>query len=149
MAGRLGPPSIPHDDVVRSFISLEMPGGGLWSTVDDLLRFGRAMLGGGSLDGTRILGRPFVDLMLRDHTADVRELDTGRRPCYGLGWGRPGLGRGSPASPSAAGHGGATGSTLLVDPAFDLVVVYLRNVWGVSMLATDEAVQAVYSSLDR
>jgi CubicO group peptidase (beta-lactamase class C family) len=148
LEGAFGPEGAANEDILRYFAALAMPGGGLWSTVDDVVRFGRAMLGRGTLDGTRVLGRPFVDLMTRVHTDDLHDLADGQRPYYGLGWGRPGLRRGSPASPSAFGHSGATGSALLVDPANDLVVVYLRNRWGVSMTATDEAVQAVYAALE-
>lgn len=147
LAGSLGPPGTPRDEVLAGFISLALPGGGLWSTADDLVRFGRAMLLGGTLDGARVLGRPFVDLMTRLQTDGIFEIGTGRAPGYALGWGRPGLGRGSPASASAFGHNGASGSTLIVDPAEDLVVVYLRNDWGATMTATDEAVQAVYAAL--
>jgi CubicO group peptidase (beta-lactamase class C family) len=143
-----GPPGLPRDEVLARVISLALPGGGLWSTADDLVRFGRAMLLGGTLDGARVLGRPFVELMTRHQTDGILEFGTGRAPGYALGWGRPGLGRGSPASPSSFGHNGASGSTLVVDPAEDLVIVYLRNDWGATMTATDEAVQAVYAALD-
>ena len=132
----------------RYFASLEAPGGGLWSTAEDLVRFGRAMLLGGTLDGARVLGEPFVRLMTREHTADVREMGAPpRSPGYGLGWSLPGLGHVSPASASAFGHGGASGSALLVDPDHDLVVVYLRNEWGAEAWPTDEAIQAVYAAL--
>jgi CubicO group peptidase (beta-lactamase class C family) len=146
--GRVGPPGIPYDLMVSIFVSLEMPGGGLWSTADDLVRFGRAILRGGSLDGRRVLGRPFVDLMTRTHTNGVRELGSDRDPTYALGWARLGLGHGSPAGPHAVGHSGASGSILVVDPDRDLVVVYLRNVWGVAMTATDEAISTVYAALE-
>lgn len=107
------------------------------------------MLGGGALDGTRVLGRPFVELMTREHTGDVLEAGTPpRSPHYGLGWALPGQGPGSPASTRAFGHTGATGSQLIVDPAWDLVVVYLRNEWDADMVQTDEAIQAVYAALD-
>jgi CubicO group peptidase (beta-lactamase class C family) len=125
-----------------------MPGGGLWSTADDIVRFGRAILGGGTLDGGRILGQPFVGLMTRTHTAGLREVGSERDPLYGLGWGRLGLGRGLAAGPNAVGHSGATGSMLVVDPDHDLVVVYLRNVWGTPMTAADEAINAVYAALE-
>jgi CubicO group peptidase (beta-lactamase class C family) len=148
LEGSIGPPGVPSDLRHAGFIALAMPGGGLWSTADDILRFGRAVLLGGSLDGARVLGRPFVELMTREQTGRVVELGTGRPPTYALGWGRPGLGRGSPASSSAFGHTGATGSNLIVDPANDLVIVYLRNVWGAPMTTADEAVQAVYGALD-
>jgi len=137
------------DEATRYFVSLAMPGGGLWSTADDLVRFGRAMLQGGSLDGDRILGRPFVELMTREHTTDVFETGTPpRRPHYGLGWTLPGRADGSPADRSAFGHAGATGTALIVDPRWDLVVVYLRNEWDGGSVAADEAIQAVYGALD-
>jgi CubicO group peptidase (beta-lactamase class C family) len=143
-----GHPGMPPADARAAFRRLAMPGGGLWSTPDDLLRFGRAMLGGGTVDGVRVLGRPFLDLMLRRHTARVAEIGTGRAPNYGLGWGFPGLGYGTPSSEGSFGHAGGTGSVLLVDPAYDLVIVHLRNRWGATMKATDEVVQAVYGALD-
>jgi CubicO group peptidase (beta-lactamase class C family) len=152
-----GPPGLPiagdtsHRPPAESmarFVALEMPGGGLWSVPDDIVRFGRAMLLGGTLDGTRVLGRPFLELMVREHTADVREVGTGRRPTYGLGWALPGIGRGSPASRTSFGHAGASGSLLIVDPAYDLVIVYLRNEWGAPTTATEEAIQAVYGAVE-
>ena len=146
--GQLGPAGLDRDEVARTFVALEMPGGGLWSTVDDLIRFGRAILASGSLDGRRVLGTPFVRLMTRTHTDGVLELDSGRDPAYGLGWGRFGRGRGLPAGPDAVGHTGATGSMLVVDPDHDLVVVYLRNVWGAPMTAAEETVNAVYAALE-
>jgi CubicO group peptidase (beta-lactamase class C family) len=134
--------------MTSTFISLQMPGGGLWSTAEDVVRFGWAMLLSGTLHGRRVLGRPFVELMTREHTAEVREHGTGRNPTYGLGWSLPGIGRGSPASRSAFGHSGASGSELVVDPDRDLVVVYLRNRWGTPITATEEAIQAVYAALE-
>ena len=148
LEGSFGPDDVPRDELLAYFISLAMPGGGLWSVPDDVATFGRAMLHGGTLDGTRILGRPFVELMTRLHTGTVRDFGGAPQPNYGLGWGRPGLGRGLPASASAFAHTGASGSVLLVDPAYDLVVVYLRNEWGASVTLTDEAVQLVYAALD-
>ena len=139
-------PGMSQSEVRDVFRTLEIPGGGLWSTPEDVLRFGRAMLSLGTLDGARVLGEPFVKLMLRRHTAGVVERGTGRSPNYGLGWGFPGLGRGTPASAETFAHTGSTGSILLVDPAYDLVVVHLRNDWGATMLATDEVLQLVYGA---
>jgi CubicO group peptidase (beta-lactamase class C family) len=42
-------------------------GSGLLSTARDYLRFAQMLTNGGELDGTRILGRKTVDLMLGDH----------------------------------------------------------------------------------
>jgi CubicO group peptidase (beta-lactamase class C family) len=137
-------------EATRYFVSLGMPGGGLWSTTSDLVRFGRAMLGGGALDGARILGDDSVGFMTREHTGNVLEAGTPpRQPHHGLGWALPGREPGSPASAGAYGHGGATASRLIVDPAWDLVVVYLRNEWGGDTAPTDALVDAVYAALDR
>jgi CubicO group peptidase (beta-lactamase class C family) len=148
LEGTIAGHGVPGMQRLHAFVELAMPGGGLWSVPDDIASFGRTMLLGGTLDGIRILGRPFVELMVRDHTADVREVGTGRRANYGLGWGRPGLGGDLPVSSSTFAHNGASGSTLLVDPENDVVVVYLRNEWGASMTATLEAVQSVYGAFD-
>jgi CubicO group peptidase (beta-lactamase class C family) len=148
MTGSLGPEDVAPEVMQQYFISLAAPGGGLWSIPHDVARFGQAMLLGGTIDGVRILGRPFVRLMTRLHTGNVRDFVEQPQPWYGLGWGLPGLGRGSPASPESFGHGGATGSALIVDPPNDLVVVYLRNEWGAPTTATDEAIQAVYGALE-
>lgn len=137
-------------EATRYFVSLAMPGGGLWSTPSDLVRFGRAMLGGGSLDGARILAASSVELMTREHTGDVLEAGTPPQPRHhGLGWYLPGRDPGSPASDRAFGHGGATGGMFIVDPAWDLVVVYLRNEWGADTAPTDAVIEAVYAALDR
>jgi CubicO group peptidase (beta-lactamase class C family) len=148
LAGDLGMEGISAEQAMAEFVALAMPGGGLWSTAEDVVHFGRAMLAAGSLDGHRVLGRAFVELMTRHHTAGLVEHDTGRPATYGLGWGLPGLGRGSPASRSAFAHSGATGSYLLVDPTYDLVIAYLRNEWGAPTAPTDSAIQAVYAALD-
>ncbi len=49
----------------------EMGGGGLYSTLQDYLRFLRAMLGGGELDGTRIIGADTVATMMGNHIGDI------------------------------------------------------------------------------
>jgi CubicO group peptidase (beta-lactamase class C family) len=131
------------------FDSIQVPGGGLWGTAADLLAFGRAMLGGGRLDAVRVLGQPFVEQMTRDQTAGLQDL--GPPPTaahYGLGWGLPGLTGQTSASPRAFGHGGATGTRLLIDPDADLVVVYLANRWGAGDEPSLAAVQAVYAAID-
>ncbi len=129
-----------------AYTALRLAGGGLWSTAGDLLRFGRAMLRGGELDGERILAPAFVALATREVTVD----GLGREPNpldsahYALGWGTPGAAH--PASPRAFGHGGASGTRLWVDPAHDLVVVYLTGFWGLPPQVIDETLFAVYAA---
>ena len=120
---------------------------GLWSTADDLLRFGRAWLRGGELDGERILAPAFVALATREVTVDGlgRAEDRLLDEHYAIGWGKPGPT--NPASPAAFGHSGASGTRLFVDPAHDLVIVYLSGAWGLPGLVMDDTVNAVYAAV--
>ncbi len=65
----------PLDLIIAQDPEFEMSGGGLYSTVHDYLRFMRMILGGGSLDGVRVLRAESVAEMARDQTP---ELDCGR-----------------------------------------------------------------------
>ena len=135
-------------ELIEGFAAMKHPGGGLWSTAPDLLRFGRAMLNGGSLDAARVLSRPFVELMTREQTAGIFEAGTPpRSPRYALGWGKSGLFGDRIGSPSQFDHGGATGTRLWVDPAFGLVAVFLMNRWGAEDHFSVAAIQAVYGAL--
>ena len=51
-------------------------GAGLWSTVDDYLRFARMLLGGGALDGVRVLSEESVRLMRTDRLTDEQKRHT-------------------------------------------------------------------------
>jgi CubicO group peptidase (beta-lactamase class C family) len=141
------PPGTAAEDVVAAYSSLHLAGGGLWSTAGDLLRFGRAMLRGGELDGACVLGRPVVELMTREVTVDGLG-DTGDRLThehYAIGWGKPGPA--SPASPLAFIHGGVSGTRLVVDPGHDLVLVVLSGKWGGASETIDQVVMAAYGSI--
>ncbi len=161
-AGRIAPVTIGEWDGARltgtedplvaaamreRFTSLRLAGGGLWSTASDLLRLGRAMVRGGELDGQRILATAFWRLATREVTLDGLGAATNRLEAehYAIGWGKPGPT--SPASPSAFGHGGASGTRLWVDPEHDLVVVYLTGSWGLPSVVMDETIAAVYAAV--
>jgi CubicO group peptidase (beta-lactamase class C family) len=64
-------------------------GGGLVSTVDDFLAFGRMMLGGGALGGARILSRRSVELMTADQLTPAQKAATRWVPGFfdAFGWG--------------------------------------------------------------
>jgi CubicO group peptidase (beta-lactamase class C family) len=155
LADRMAPvkvdlPSLPGVDgraLVGGYTRLRLAGGGLWSTAADVLRFGRAILRGGELGGVRVLSPAFVGLMTREVTVDglgsAEDVLHGEH--YAMGWGKPGPA--SPASPSAFGHGGATGTRLWVDPAHDLVFVYLTGVWELGPLPVNAVQNAVYAAL--
>ncbi len=134
--------------MVDAYTGLRLAGGGLWSTASDLLRFGRAMLRGGELDGVRVLGRPVLDLMTREVTVNGLGA-TGDRLAddhYAIGWGKPGAA--SPSSALGFGHGGASGTLLWVDPAYDLVFVYLTGQWGNPHPASHDALVAAYGAIE-
>lgn len=132
---------------VDGFVGLRLAGGGLWSSAQDLLRFGRAMLLGGELDGRRVLPRAQLELMTREVTVGGigAAADPLRANHYALGWGRPGPD--TPGSRHAFGHGGATGTRLWIDPEHDLVFLYATGRWGFPLAPIDRVMQAVYAAL--
>jgi CubicO group peptidase (beta-lactamase class C family) len=147
--GHPGEP-LPADQalpLLRHFATLHLAGAGLFSTAADLIRFGRAMLRGGELDGERVLARPFVDLATREVTIEGlgRQEDRLIDDEYAVGWGKPD--RTSPASAAAFEHGGAAGTRLLVDPGHDLVIVSLSGAWGLPSRTHDRAINGVYAAL--
>lgn len=101
-------------------------GAGLLSTASDYALFLQMLLNEGELDGRRYLSRKTVELMTVDHLSPIVF-----RPGVGEGLGFSvvtDLGRrGEPGSEGEFGWGGAYHSTYWVDPAEDLVVVYLTQ----------------------
>lgn len=95
---------------------------GLFGTADDLIRFGRAILGPGKAGATQILPREIVAEATRNQTAGL-----GHEP-RGLGWAMKGWSFiGGRASAAAFGHTGFTGTSIVLDPERDLAVVLLTN----------------------
>ena len=145
-----GFPSAFQPVVAAYYDSMQAPGGGLWGTAHDVVAFGRAIMRGGELDGRRVLGRPFVELMTSEQTADVLEAGDPPLPAhYGLGWGLPVREGFMPGSPRTFGHGGGTGTRLWIDPDAGIVIVYLTNSWTVGPAVSWAAIAAVYGALDR
>ena len=111
--------------------TFEQGGAGLFSTRSDYARFARLLLGFGELEGTRLLSRKTVELMRADHlTAEQKTYynwDSQRGYSYGLGVRTlvsPAAG-GSNGSVGEFGWDGAAGTWFGVDPAEDLVAIYL------------------------
>jgi CubicO group peptidase (beta-lactamase class C family) len=118
----------------------ECGGGCLTSTALDYLRFAQMLLDGGTLDGTRVLGRKTVEYMTADHLGSgvnaerlhnfpVEHLDG-----YGFGLGVavrrvPGV-AGIMGSPGVFRWSGAQGTLFWVDPKEDLAVVYMAQTPG-------------------
>ena len=68
----------------------ESGGGGLWSTVDDYLRFARIFLGDGSVDGVRLLRPETLKRMMTNQLTETQRTHPGwlgLKPGRGLGLG--------------------------------------------------------------
>lgn len=113
-------------------------GGCAVSTAADYLRFAQMLLNRGELDGTRVLSRKTVEFMTSDHLGPEVDLarlnDYPNIRGYGFGLGvavRRSAGRGG--MPSTAGEfhwAGSTGTYFWVDPAEELVVVFMAHAPG-------------------
>jgi uncharacterized protein YbbC (DUF1343 family) len=92
---------------------------GLFSTADDLAIYARAILGGGAVDGRRILSARAVAAMTApwDVPGGIRT----------LGWTVQSRWRGEGLSPRAIGHLGFTGTAIWIDPEKDLFTLVLTN----------------------
>lgn len=115
-------------------------GGGLVSTTADYLRFAQMLLNGGELDGQRVLGRKTVELMTSNHLPGNGELRQfalsggyGEVGFDGMGFGLTvAVGQG-PARTQMIGSageymwGGAASTAFWVDPAEDLLVVFMTQ----------------------
>jgi serine-type D-Ala-D-Ala carboxypeptidase len=138
--------------LLRYVVSIAQPGGGLFGTLDDIISFGAAILR--PRDGRRgpvPLAPETIALMGQDHTRGLPGLIEGeeRRVNFGLGWNKPTLMGTLPGSPEVIGHGGATGTSLWVDPAAGLVFVYFTNQWAPDRAPELEALRNVYAALER
>jgi CubicO group peptidase (beta-lactamase class C family) len=99
-------------------------GAGMFSTLDDYARFGRFLLGDGSLDGRRVLARKTMELMRTDSLRDGQRTS---RPADG--WGLcsaivrdPGAGADLMSAGTLHWNGAAT-TTFFADPREQLVAV--------------------------
>jgi CubicO group peptidase (beta-lactamase class C family) len=111
----------------------EAGGGGLVSTVDDMLAFGRMMLNKGVYEGERILSRPSVELMTMDHiTQEQKALS----PFFENFWDDRSWGLGISVItrrsdlagvPGRFGWDGAFGTSWYVDPMEEFIGVLMTQ----------------------
>ena len=103
-----------------------IPAGGLYSTGADQARFYRMMLGGGQLDGKRVLSAEGVKAMTSVQTG---ELKTGFVDGMGFGYGfgvvREPRGTTAALSAGSYGHGGRYGTYCFIDPERDLIGIFM------------------------
>ena len=115
-------------------------GGGLVSTTVDYLRFCQMLLAGGELDGVRVLGRKTVELMTTNHLPGGGQLGDfaleggyGEVGFDGMGFGLTMAVSQSPAQTGVIGSpgeymwGGAASTIFWVDPAEELIVVFMTQ----------------------
>jgi CubicO group peptidase (beta-lactamase class C family) len=107
--------------------------GGLVSTAEDYLAFGRMMLDGGEHRGERILSRISVELMTTDHLTPELRATSDSVPVFlgGCGWGFglstiPG-GDGVTATPGRYGWEGGLGTSWSSDPEEDMVGILMTQ----------------------
>jgi CubicO group peptidase (beta-lactamase class C family) len=104
--------------------------GGLASTAEDYLQFAQMLLNRGELDGRRYLGTRTVELMTSNHTGDMVNGQFGRPP-RGMGFGlsmqivEDPVASGLAVSEGAYGWAGGTGVSFWIEPAEDLVSIYM------------------------
>ncbi len=129
----------PQDSVFAGDVTFFSGGGGLVSTAADYLRFCRALLGGGELDGARILGPRTIDYMTRNHLPGGRDLTEcaigafAETPYEGTGFGLGFSVIEDPVKAQAvctAGEfawGGAASTIFWIDPTEDLIVIFMTQ----------------------
>ncbi|HLJ55910.1 MAG TPA: serine hydrolase domain-containing protein [Chthonomonadaceae bacterium] len=96
----------PLDDRRRE----PMPAGGLFSTAEDVARFCRMILNGGTLDGRRYLSAASV------HAMTTKQTGPSVPEGYGLGWSTGG---------GIFGHGGAYSTNMSIDSNRGLITVWM------------------------
>ena len=114
-------------------------GGGLVSTIADYHRFCRMLLGGGALDGVRILGRKTLDLMTRNHLPGGGDLQSLSRSMFseaiyaGQGFGLGFAVNLDPAKAMVAGNvgefywGGMFSTYFFIDPVERVSMIFMTQ----------------------
>ena len=131
-----------HDDLGKAVLSPPAclsGGGGLVSSAADYHRFTQMLLGGGELDGTRLLGSRTLRFMATNHLPGGVDLEAFGRPLFaettfdGVGFGLgfsvvedPVAGR-FPSSPGEFAWGGAASTVFWVDPKERMTAMFFTQ----------------------
>ena len=136
-------------------------GGGLMSTLADYHRFCSMLLGGGTVDGVRILGARRVQYMASNHLPTGGDLTSMGQAVFsetsydGIGFG---LGfsvildpakAGVLSSPGEFAWGGAASTLFWIDPSEDLIVIGFTQLMPSSAYPTRQELKAIiYGAID-
>ncbi|MGY4568882.1 serine hydrolase domain-containing protein [Bradyrhizobium sp. USDA 3256] len=142
-AERKGTLTLQDDPTTSSFLappSLISGGGGLCSTAADYLTFCRALLNGGALGGVRLLGPKTLKLMTSNHLPGGVDLPAMSRSMFaeaaynGIGFGLGFAVTMHPSqtliagSPGEFNWGGAATTSFFIDPAEELITIFMTQV---------------------
>ena len=150
LAETIAPTNAPAVGIVQDLNARRLGGvaghAGLFSSAQDLSQYGRLLLGGGGLNGKRILSERIVSQMTAPYFC------TSGSVVRGLGWDRKSpysAPKGVLFSDSSFGHTGYSGSSIWIDPERDLFVILLtirnnyRDTGMFSQLRSDVSTIAV------
>jgi CubicO group peptidase (beta-lactamase class C family) len=154
---RVGDKPVTHDAVTYSSnystndgSKYYSGGAGLASTTGDYFRFCQMMLNHGELDGVRLLKPETVDRMTRNQLGDLPIPFPGSG-AMGYGFGvLTEKGKESAKDPATVGTyswGGAFGTYFWVDPANDLIGVYLSQIYPPDFGLANEFKRLTYEAL--
>jgi CubicO group peptidase (beta-lactamase class C family) len=144
------------DSVALSPPAFESGGGGLCSTLRDVGRYGLMLLGDGKLGEERVLSRKTVELIRRNHIVPSQRLKQFGFPSlagYGYGLGVRTMTdtalAGLNGSPGEWAWDGMLGTWYCVDPAEDMVAVFLIQRYpGANENLSKRFAQTVYGAID-
>lgn len=110
----------------------EAGGAGLFSSVNDYIKFASMLACGGQYKGERIIGRKTIDLMRDNHLNETQMKDFTNSYLDGYGYGlgvRTLVNRGRVSNSSIGEFGwtGAMGTYVAIDPSEKACVVYMHN----------------------
>ncbi|MDQ2666610.1 MAG: beta-lactamase family protein [Gemmatimonadota bacterium] len=131
-----------HTDFPARDVTYFSGGGGLSSTTADYARFLQMVLNHGELDGTRILGRKTVDMMLTNQLGALR-------PAFGLGFELeiPETDYRTPLTIGSFSWSGAFNTWYWADPKERLIGLIFTNTTGETTSLGDPFKALVYSAL--
>jgi CubicO group peptidase (beta-lactamase class C family) len=128
LAATIAPTGRTNSGIVQDPNSRRLDGvaghAGLFSSAADLARFARMILGGGAIDGLRILSEQVVSRMTTPYYCSEGTV------IRGLGWDMDSpfsSPKGSLFSKGSFGHTGYSGSSIWIDPRQDLFVILLTT----------------------